>query len=347
MDRKDTFDIPVKSCGVVRNTETSSNQVLRRCAEHGNEQQVSTGLVLRLLLVMILWAACFPLITLALPSSPHLTLAAMRAGIAGAALLLIGLFLGRPFPSRMSLWGWIALTGLGTTTFGFLGMVHAAEYVAPGMAAVIANAQPIAAALIAHLFLGERLVTRGYAGLFLGFAGVALIAAQRLLLPDADGYALGIAYLALAALGVAVGNVIMKFLADSMDSIMAIGLQLLLGGVVLAIAAYALEDIGSVQWSPEFGFVLMCLALAVTALPYWLWFSILRRVDLGRANAWTFLVAPFGLVMGFAFFGERPGFLTAGGTGLVVLGIWLAQSAGRPAGDAMRRGNPMPDKERT
>jgi drug/metabolite transporter (DMT)-like permease len=235
----------------------------------------------------------------------------------------------------MSLWGWIALTGLGATTFGFLGMVHAAEYVAPGMSTVVANAQPIAAALIAYLFLGERLGARGYTGLVFAFGGVALIAAPRLLSPDAADYVLGIAYLALATLGVAIGNAIMKYLADSVDSIMAMGLQLLIGGIPLAVAAYALEDVNSVQWSPQFGFVLMSLALAVTALPFWLWFSILRRVELGRANAWTFLVAPFGLAMGFAFFGERLGFLTAGGAGLVVLGIWLAQSTGRAEAGAI------------
>jgi len=296
---------------------------------------------------MILWAACFPLISLALPSSPHLTLAAMRAILAGAVLLTLGVALGRPFPSGISLWGWIVLTGLGATTLGFLGMVHAAEFVSPGMATVIVNAQPIAAALIAYIFLGERLVTSARAGLILGFGGVALIAVPHLLGPGADGYVSGFAYLGLATLGVAIGNAVMKYLARSMDAFMGTGLQLLIGGIPLAIAAYLLEDTSAVQWSAQFGFVLISLALAGTALPYWLWFSILRHVPLGRANAWTFLVAPLGLLMGFAFFGERPGFLTAGGTGLVVLGIWLAQSAGRPADDAMRRGNPMPNKERT
>ena len=44
----------------------------------------------QLVTIMVLWAACFPLITLGLSSSPHLTFAAMRSGLAGAALVIGG-----------------------------------------------------------------------------------------------------------------------------------------------------------------------------------------------------------------------------------------------------------------
>ena len=85
----------------------------------------------KLVLIMALWAACFPLISVLLPLSPHLTLAALRAGIAGAALVLIGLIAGRALPKSAGEWRSIALTGLGATTLGFLGMVHAAAEVTP------------------------------------------------------------------------------------------------------------------------------------------------------------------------------------------------------------------------
>lgn len=49
---------------------------------------------------------------------------------------------------------------------GFLGMFHAAEFVSPGLATVIANAQPIIAAVLAHIFLGEHLKATGTIGLW-------------------------------------------------------------------------------------------------------------------------------------------------------------------------------------
>lgn len=277
---------------------------------------------------MVLWALCFPLITVGLSSSPHLTFAALRAVLAGAALVALGVILRRPLPSTPAAWGWIALIGLGASTLGFLGMVHAAEFVAPGIATVIANAQPLIAAAVAYAFLGERLGARGYAGLALGFIGIALITGPRWLAGGEHAYALGVAYIVLAALGITLGNVIMKRVAGSVDPLMAMGLQLLLGAAPLALGAAVFEDPSSVRWSTEFSFVLAGLALAGTALPFWLWFSVLDKMELSRANAYTFLVPLFGLALGFAFFGEALDAFAAAGAALAVFGTWWTQDSG-------------------
>ena len=44
---------------------------------------MTVGVAFRLLAVMGLWAACFPLITVGLDLAPHLAFAAMRAVLAG------------------------------------------------------------------------------------------------------------------------------------------------------------------------------------------------------------------------------------------------------------------------
>ncbi len=284
------------------------------------------NVAIRLVLAAALWAACFPLITLALPSSPHLTLAALRAVLAASVLLAVAFALKR-HPARRATWGWLALAGLGTTTLGFLGMVHASEFVSPGIATVVANTQPLAAALIAWLFLRERIRRVAWVGLLLGFAGVALIAGPSLLGGTPGNYGAGMGNLALVAVGNAVGNVVMKHLAGKVDALMAMGVQLLIGAVPLAIAAIVLEKPSEIQWSATFTAALLALSVAGTALPYWLWFSVLDRVSLSQANAWTFLVVPLGLAAGLIFFGEELTLQTVAGTGLVLLGIWMTQTA--------------------
>ncbi|MDF1835777.1 MAG: DMT family transporter, partial [Alteraurantiacibacter sp. bin_em_oilr2.035] len=124
------------------------------------------------ILVMVLWASCYPLITIGLDFAPHLTFASLRAVTAGSALLLVALCLGKPFPKDRAEWGWIALAGLGMTGLGYFGMFHAAEFVAPGLATVVANTQPIFAAVLAYGLIGERLALRGWTGLLIGFLGV-------------------------------------------------------------------------------------------------------------------------------------------------------------------------------
>lgn len=284
---------------------------------------MSQAIFIKLVFVMFLWAICFPLITAVLDSTPHLSFAAIRAFVAGAVLLAIGGALRRPLPRGKRVWSLLAVIGLGATSLGFFGMFHAAEFLSPGTATVIANTQPLMAAMLAHMLLGERLNLRGKLGLAVGFSGIVLIAFPELLSPTRSNSANGIAYIALAALGITVSNVFIKRLAGTVDPLMAMGLQLLIGAVPLAFIAALTEAPGNLQWTPEFIVVLLTLALFGTSLVYWLWFSILESVELSKANVFCFLIPVFGLALGALFFGEHIGWPELAGAGLSILGLDL------------------------
>lgn len=286
---------------------------------------MTIGTALRLLAVMVLWASCFPLITIGLDLAPHLAFAALRAALAGLCLIVLGALCGRPVPDSGRSWILIVVVGLGATSMGFLGMFHAAEFVSPGLATVIANVQPIIAAVLAHVFLGERLRAVGKFGLAVGLGGITVIALPGLAADHIQGYSIGIAYVVLAATGVSVGNVAIKRLTGQVDPIMTMGCQLLIGAAPLALLSMLTEDISSLTWSTEFVLVLVALAVLGSALAFWLWFEALERVSLNRANAFTFLVPIFGLMMGAAFFGERLEAIQVAGVVLVLTGIFLVQ----------------------
>jgi drug/metabolite transporter (DMT)-like permease len=277
----------------------------------------------RLTLVMLLWAVCFPLILAGFAYAPHLTFAAMRAFIGGAALVAVGLALGRPVPRGVRVWGVLALIGLGATSLAYLGMFHAAEFVSPGIATVIANTQPLLAAVLAAMVLKEYIGSVGRLGLGLGFVGIVFIATPQLLSDQAANYALGISYILLAALGITVSNVLIRRIAGQIDAIMAMGFQMLIGGVPLAIAAALFEEPQSVVWSGDFVLILLALSLLGSSLVYWLWISILEKMELNRANAFSFLVPVFGLSIGALFYGEVLGWAEFTGIGLTLIGIAL------------------------
>ncbi len=279
--------------------------------------------VLTIILVMLLWAICFPLITAGIQFAPHITFATLRALLAGTSLVALAFVLGRPIPRGGRIWAILIVVGLGATTLGFLGMFHAAEFVSPGIATVIANTQPLLAAVLASAFLGERLGLIGKSGLALGFVGIVLIAAPQLLTASGGNYAIGVAYIVLAALGITVSNVLIKRIAGEVDALMAMGIQMLIGALPLLAIALAFEQPQDIIWSNRFVFALVGLSLPGTALAYWLWFSILEKAPLNRANAFSFLVPIFGLSMGVGFYGETMGWSEAGGIGLTLLGIFL------------------------
>ncbi|MBO9463313.1 DMT family transporter (plasmid) [Labrenzia sp. 5N] len=280
----------------------------------------------KILLVMFLWAICFPLIVAGSAHAPHLTFAALRALLAGAALLCAGIVLRRRWPRGRRVWLALSGVGLGATSLGFLGMFMASEFVSPGIATVIANAQPLMAAALAAVFLGEQLGWRGKVGLAMGFAGIILIAAPEMQTPAAGAYGLGIGYILLAALGITVSNVLIRAIVERVDLLMAMGVQMLIGAVPLIGGAAVFEDPFAIAFTPQFLAILVGLALFGSALAYWLWSDILRTTELGRANSFAFLVPVFGLAMGSAFFGETLNWLAVLGIAATLAGIALANS---------------------
>lgn len=279
---------------------------------------------LTLLLVMFLWALCFPLIATGLSMSPPFYFAALRSLVAGVGLLIPAVALRRPLPRQPRLWLGILGVGLSYTSAGFAGMFLAGGVVSPGLASVLANMQPLIAAILAFFLLGERLKRSSLLGLLMAFFGIVLTALPGFSAQTASSSSSGVGYILLGALGVAVGNTLLKRIAGQVDSLMATGWQFILGSLPLLALAQWLEVPSSVTWNGAFALNLLALGLGGTALPLLLWFWLLRREALTHLNTFTFLTPVFALMMSAVFFGERLQLIQAAGIALSLYGVWRA-----------------------
>lgn len=287
----------------------------------GRRTPLAPADVFQLILVMFLWALCYPLIATGLAAAPPLTFAALRSFVAGIGLLLPAFVVGRAIPRGWATWLCLLGVGVSATSLGFAGMFLAGERVSPGLATVLANVQPLIAAALAYVFLHERLGSRRRLGLFFGLVGIVLVALPAFGAGGSSSPA-GVGFVLMGAVGVAVGNVLLKRLAGQVDLLMAMGWQFVLGGVFLWIAAGLFETPVQIVWSPTFVTVLLALGLLGTALAFALWFSLLHREELTRLNTFTFLTPVFGLLIAFMGFDERIGVVELGGIFFVIAGVW-------------------------
>lgn len=286
--------------------------------------------VVALVLVMFLWAVCFPLIFAGQDMAPPLTFAALRSLIAGVALLLPAFALRRPQPQGRYSWLMLAAVGLTATSLGFGGMFLAGGMVSPGLATVLANIQPLIAAVLAFFILGEHLGPRRRTGLSLGFAGILMVALPGFGKNAGSTALAGIGYIFLGAVGVAVSNVLLKRLAGRVDPLMAAGWQFILGGIPLLALAVWFEASEQVTWSASFVTVLLALSLLGTAASFALWFSLLHRNELNRLNTFTFLTPAFALIIGALFFNERLQWPEVSGMGLILVGVLYVSRGATP-----------------
>ncbi len=268
----------------------------------------------RMLFVTAGWGACFVGIRLGLADAPLLWFAALRALLAGVALLGVAAVSRRPAPPR-SAWLGIGALAVVNVAIAFGAMFAGTVGVASGVAAVLANAQPLLIVLPAWWLYQERPRPRTLIALLIGFLGLAITAAPG-----------GLGGGALMSIGAAVAITIGTLLARRLgrvDVVMLSGWQFLIGGILLAGWAAVTEGAPDIHWRPQFIAALAFLALIGTAATYLIWFSELQHAPLVSLSAWTLLTPVFGIGFGWLLLGDRMSAQQTVGVGLVLAALPL------------------------
>jgi drug/metabolite transporter (DMT)-like permease len=280
-----------------------------------------------MVLVAFLWAMCFPFIVVGLPDAPPILFAALRAFLAGVCLVLIALGKGRRI--RYSPRQFLVLTAIGFsyTGMGLGGMFLGAGKLGPGLATVLANAQPLFAAVLSFVIIREVVTVRVFAGLLIGFVGVVVLAMPEMEIGNSRFT--GAVYVLGGALGTAIGNVLLKYQAGSDDIYWSMGIQLIIGSVFLSLASVGLGEGIEINWTWSFATAIFILAIPATALMVVLWYTLLGSAPLNSLNSFTFLTPVFGLFIGILFFGETFNFVEILGIGITIVGLIIVVKAPR------------------
>ncbi len=279
---------------------------------------------------MLCWGASYVPSAWLLESWPALLAAGARLSLAG--LLVLGLLaaLGRPLRPGLSAGGvaWLALTQ--TVLFygaTFWGIAHAGA----GLAAVLANTDPLFVAALATVFLGERLGRVQWAGLAAGLAGAAVVVWEGPAWPPA----LSPAALVVVggALAWSVGTVVAsRGVRGAGDPLALAGWQMTAGGAVLVAVSVAVEDAALPLGAREIGLIAL-LAVVGSALPLALFYVALVQAPASEVSAWFFLVPVVGVLSAWPLLGEEPTARLVLGMAAVSLGLWLVLGRrGRRAG---------------
>ena len=269
---------------------------------------------------MLCWGAAYvPSAWLVETWSP---LSAAGARLVTGGLILLGAMAaaGRSLRPRVGLVsvGWLALTQ--TVLFygaTFWGIAHAGA----GLAAVLANTDPLFVAVLATLLLGEHLRPRQWLGLAVGLAGAGCVVWQGPLWPpEVSADALVVVG---GAIAWSVGTVVAsRSVRASADPLALAGWQMAIGGVTLCLAgALAHERTPAAGWR-EAGLILG-LGIAGSAAPLALFYLALARAPASEVSAWFFLIPVIGVASAWPLLGEVPGPRLLAGLVGVSSGLWL------------------------
>lgn len=203
------------------------------------------------------------------------------------------------------------------------GVFHAISGGMPaGTIAMLVGLQPIVTVLIAHGWLGERVVARQWFGLALGLAGVALVVRHKL---GFSGDLTGMVPAVIALAGISVGTLYQKRHCAHVDLRSGAVIQFAACALVYLPLAWAFES-APVRWTPEFVFALgwsvLVLSVGAISVLYWL----LRHGAAANVARLFFLVPAVTAVMAWLAFGETLDLVALGGMVLIATGVALARA---------------------
>jgi drug/metabolite transporter (DMT)-like permease len=291
---------------------------------------------LLLIAPFFLWGTAMVAMKGVIPHTTPLFMAGVRLIPAGVLILMVAAFMGKPQPQSWLGWLWIIIFALvdGTLFQGFLaeGLVRTNA----GLGSVMIDSQPLAVALLSLWLFQEHIGLWGWLGLGLGITGISLIGLpQEWIFHLFDSgitisidnwqelFNRGELLMLLAALSMAVGTVMIRFVCRYVDAVTATGWHMIIGGLPLWGISSVLE---SQQWENLVLLDWLALSYATvfgSAIAYGLFFYFASSDNLTSLSSLTFLTPVFALIFGYIFLNEVLTTIQWFGVFLTLISIYL------------------------
>lgn len=268
-----------------------------------------------------MWSSAFTSARIIVADAPPLSSLALRFLLSGLIGVGVALALGQSWRLTRAQWRATFLFGLCQNAL-YLGLNFVAmQWIEASLAAIIASTMPLVVALAGWLVFGDRLPPLGIAGLFAGVAGVALIMGARM---SGGVDLLGIAFCGIGVLALAFATLAVRGASSGGNLLMVVGLQMLVGAVILAAAALAFET-WEVRWSWQLVAAFLYTTLVPGLAATLVWFMLVNRIGAVRAATFHFLNPFFGVLVAALLLGETLGRLDVLGVAVIMAGILTVQ----------------------
>ena len=272
-------------------------------------------------LFVVLWSTGFIGAKLGVPYVEPFTFLVLRFVFVIALMLPLALLLRARWPQSPREACHIAVAGA-LMQGGYLGGCFAAvaHGMPAGIIALMVGLQPILTAFAAAPLLGETVSALQWAGLVLGFGGVALVVWQKISLQGLD--AVSIAWSVLSLISITAGTLYQKRYCASFDLRAGSVIQFGAGLLLLLPLALAFETM-RVDWTGEFIFALAWLVLVLSIGAISLLYTLIEHGEATRVSSLFYLTPLTTAAMAWLIFGEKLNLAALIGMVIGVIGVAL------------------------
>lgn len=271
----------------------------------------------------LIWSSAFTSARIIVADAPPILSLSLRFLISGLIGIAIAHTLGQTWRLTPGQWKATIVFGICQNAL-YLGLNFVAmQSIEASLASIIASTMPLAVGFAGWVFFSERLSWVGILGLLAGALGVVLIMGARMQ-DGADLFGIVLCFIAVASLTVA--TLMVRGASSGGNLLMIIGLQMLVGSVLLAVPGLLLEH-KVVLWSPKLILAFSYTVLMPGLVATFIWFWLVQRIGAVKAATFHFLNPFFGVVIAALFLGESLRIWDIIGVVVIMFGILAVQMA--------------------
>ena len=258
-------------------------------------------------IIYFVWGSTFFAIRVGVAEVPPLLLASMRFLVAGLVLYLWMLARGERSPTLRQ---WISASLLACLIFVLdYGLLFWSEQRVPsGIAAVMLATIPVFMALSEIIFLRTRRMTVSLAvALLIGICGVAVLMSRALNLGGAPVDRGGAIALIIGAVTWSIASVLTRKLTLPESKVMSSGVQMLAGGVLLAVVSAALGEFGRfhpASVSREAWWALLYLIVFGSIIGFTAYVWLLHHQSPTKVGTYAYVNPVVAVIVGYFLGGE-------------------------------------------
>ena len=271
----------------------------------------------------LIWSSAFTSARVIVAEAPPLLSLSLRFLISGLIGVGLARLLGQTWRLNRAQWQTIFIFGLCQNAL-YLGLNFVAmQTIEASLASIIASTMPLLVGLVGWVWFKEKLPIVGVWGLIVGVIGAALIMGVRI---QGGTDFFGIILCIVGVLSITVATLSMRGVSSGDNLLMIVGLQMLVGAVILAFPGVVFEE-WEVVWTPKLLLAFSYTVLMPGLLATFIWFWLVGRIGAVRAATFHFLNPFFGVLIAAIFLGESLGIWDAVGVIVIMAGIFVVQTS--------------------